>query len=295
MNKLLLILHLTVLGGLTACGQVKSKIIVVDEENNPIDKAEVKFTYVNYKSDKVIKVITNKRGVVENAGTAELRVNLVVSKTGYYTTGYRNSDGKFLSKSKNHDLKVTLKKIENPIPLYARSLKIIAPVLDQRIGFDLEVGDWVRPHGKGAKIDIYFYINYQEKSPKNYDYSLVASFPNDLDGLQEFSSERVSDLWSIHKAPEGGYNTKKWEQSVIRRPETGRKGNRDQLRNYWLRIRSKVDSEGNLESANYVKIYGDFPQIKYYFNPTTNDRNLEFATEKNLFSNLIHKEKVTQP
>ncbi len=35
-------------------------------------------------------------------------------------------------------------------------------------------------------------------------------------------------------------------------------------------------------SANYAKIYGDFPKFVYFYNPTPNDRNLEFDPDKNL-------------
>ena len=75
---------------------------------------------------------------------------------------------------------------------------------------------------------------------------------------------------------------------------------------YFLRVRSKTDEKNKLISANYVKIHNDFrydalpshPKsvyIKYYFNPTPNDRNLEFDMTKNLFQNLKDDEKPLAP
>lgn len=58
----------------------------------------------------------------------------------------------------------------------------------------------------------------------------------------------------------------------------------------YLRTRVKLDDKGNVVSANSAKIMGDFRimatgllSFTYYFNPTPNDRNLEFAPKKNLF------------
>jgi hypothetical protein len=67
-----------------------------------------------------------------------------------------------------------------------------------------------------------------------------------------------------------------------------------------FKSRLRRDEEGNVISANYGKIYGEFEflgseQVKkasvtflYYFNPTSNDRNIEFGQGKNLFSPKEH-------
>jgi hypothetical protein len=57
---------------------------------------------------------------------------------------------------------------------------------------------------------------------------------------------------------------------------------------------------------NYVKIHNDFRygidgkiikflMMDYYYNPTPNDRNLEFDMTKNLFQNLKDDEKPLAP
>ncbi|MEZ5415708.1 MAG: hypothetical protein R3F03_15480, partial [Opitutaceae bacterium] len=51
-----------------------------------------------------------------------------------------------------------------------------------------------------------------------------------------------------------------------------------------------LDDDGSVVSANYSKVMGDIYvshtgvlRFTYYFNPTPNDRNLEFDPKRNLF------------
>ena len=77
-------------------------------------------------------------------------------------------------------------------------------------------------------------------------------------------------------------------------------------RNYFLRVRSVLDSQGKVVSALYGKIDGDirFSPIRsktcslmftYYLNPTANERNLEFDVQRNLLINLKDGEQVNAP
>jgi hypothetical protein len=60
---------------------------------------------------------------------------------------------------------------------------------------------------------------------------------------------------------------------------------------FFLRTRVKRDQKGQIISANYSKFIGrmnvmantGWIEFFYYFNPTPNDRNLEFDPDKNLF------------
>ncbi len=76
----------------------------------------------------------------------------------------------------------------------------------------------------------------------------------------------------------------------------------------FLRLRTKLDENGEVVRANYAKLYGD-PTFSWnirtgegaihfryvYFNPEVNDRNLEFDTDKNLLNGLNTKHRVTLP
>ena len=78
---------------------------------------------------------------------------------------------------------------------------------------------------------------------------------------------------------------------------------------YLVRSRVVEDDGGEVISCHYSKLrnsikvsrgaglQASLPVIEftYYFNPTPNDRNLEFDPEKNLFKNLPRNEQVREP
>lgn len=282
-------LLLTFLMTLVIHGQISVNVKVVDDSEKPINSAKVEVIYVNPIESVVDNLKTGPDGLVKSSGKPKLRVRVDVDKEGYYS--YRS---KKLSKLENHDLKVILAKIVHPIPLYAKKTKVYSQHAKTPIGYDFEVGDWVKPYGKGKIVDVLFKILYDKRSSTDFDYSFEVSFPNALDGLQEFKGSDTSALRSAHHAPQQGY-LPTWKQTKQRSPNTGITGNQNNSRNYWLRVRSKTDGEGNLISAHYMKVYGDFPRIQYYFNPTVNDRNLEFDVKQNLFKNLDVQNQVRLP
>jgi hypothetical protein len=181
--------------------------------------------------------------------------------------------------------------------MYAKSLNTHVPDLDKPIGFDLMVGDWVGPYGKGINADIFFTGHFDKHDNSESDFALTVSFPNPADGLQEFTvpdAEKGSGLHSSHEAPADGYQSQ-WVQFDNRKSKTPIKTNRDPHRNYYFRVRTKVDDRGNIVSTHYGKIYGDFMQFSYYLNPTPNDRNVEFDPSKNLIKDLKPLEAVKEP
>jgi hypothetical protein len=76
---------------------------------------------------------------------------------------------------------------------------------------------------------------------------------------------------------------------------------------YFFRVRTVLDSNGNVQSALYGKIQGDVkfyvgtkaPRagigFQYYLNPTPNSRNVEFDPKQNLLGGLKSFERVTAP
>ncbi len=181
--------------------------------------------------------------------------------------------------------------------MYAKSVRTYVPDVDKPIGYDLMVGDWVGPFGKGINADIRYTGHFDKYTNGESDFTLTVTFPNSGDGIQEFTvpePEKGSGLRSAHEAPENGYQSK-WMQTDNRAPGKPIETNRDANRNYYFRVRTKVDDRGNIVSAHYGKIYGDFMTFTYYFNPTINDRNVEFDPKQNLFTNLKPGEGVNEP
>ena len=169
--------------------------------------------------------------------------------------------------------------------MYVRSVDLAVPEVGTEIGFDFTAGDWVAPLGKGKYTDILFRSELEQKTRDDFHMRLFVSFPNKQDGLQSFdapSGRRGSSLKSSYEAPADGYLSE-WTQFRLKKPNSPEESNIDLNRNYYFRVRTVLDEQGRIKSANYGKIYGDFMQFRYYFNPEPNSRNVEFDPAKNLF------------
>ena len=57
--------------------------------------------------------------------------------------------------------KIIVRKIINPIALYAKQNDIPIPQNDKWIGFDFEIADWVKPFGNGIETDVEFWLSNQ--------------------------------------------------------------------------------------------------------------------------------------
>ena len=108
------------------------------------------------------------------------------------------------------------------------------------------------------------------------------------------AKEGVSDLRSSQEAPADGYQSK-WIQTDNRKQGQPTETNRDLHHNYFLRVRTVLDHQGNVVNALYGKIYGDFMQFRYYLNPTPNSRNIEFDPKQNLLHGVKSFEQVNAP
>lgn len=207
---------------------------------------------------------------------------------------------------------VTLREIRKPIPLYAQKLRIDFPARDVWLGYDLASGDWIAPYGKGKSGDIMFRSAPKaeiagmalEETP---GIAILEVAFGEGGGLVRINDENgfliVSRMTMPHEAPIAGYEeipTLKIEQQGYEYQEPTR------TRAYFFRTRVVREGE-RIIRANFGKIpmnikyhpvqkpeawFGDKKanrpsfggvEFTYYFNPTPNDRNLEFDPKKNLF------------
>jgi hypothetical protein len=173
--------------------------------------------------------------------------------------------------------------------MYAKRVNLGMPALDTPVGFDLMVGDWVKPYGGGLNADLFFtgHIGGQESGGG----SIVVTFPHPGDGIQRFTIpalQQGSALRSPHQAPTDGYEPKFTVNEDQQR-------NHDDSHGYLFRVRTISDERGNVKSALYGKIYGEFMQFTYYLNPVPNSLNLEFDAEQNLVTHLKSFEQVSAP
>jgi hypothetical protein len=270
--------------------QWKAAFTVVDDSGSPLRGANVSVFYdvaprdTPTDSGKIIGV-TDAGGEFAASHTDKtFRLRFLVQKAGYYSTDIKDDfHGLFTPEHLNRDLTIVLKKIANPIPMYAKWIDTSPLKGDGNAGLDLTSGHWIASYGGG---DIFFTSKSDRRSPSDFDYILTISFPNPGDGIQEYipsESEKGSQLRSPHEAPADGYQSQLTRTNSARPTGSGN-ADYDENRVYFFRVHTVLDQAGNVKSALYGKIYGDpiFLNFYYYLNPTPNDRNIEFDTKQNL-------------
>jgi hypothetical protein len=300
--------------------EAKVTLRVLSEEGTPIANADAAITFDQPQhkrgawgsSDVVTRSgKTDGEGLFSSTAASGNYVSYGAKAAGYY-----DAHGKPVEFSKsergkwqpwNPTVETVLKKIANPIPMYARRVETQIPALDAPIGFDLIESDWVAPNGHGKVSDLVFKVTKRVISFHDFGAELLLTFFNKGDGIKTMLPDKigVSQLRSPHIGPEVGYapSLSLLQGNFKERGEYGTKGNRE---DYFIRVRTVMDSRGEVTSALYGKIYGRteyFPvsyktaklRFTYYLNPTPNDRNVEFDPKRNLFTNLKPDEQVREP
>lgn len=269
--------------------------------------------------------LTDEDGLFSASGSTQFEVTASISKEGYYNSGNTFGGNKFTGISGimgfrrwepwNPTITVVLKKIKNPIALYMRDLGSVNAYsgvkddpssfiteVDRFIGFDLKESDWVIPNGSGTTTDVEFKLEKDIRSIVDFDYKLTMRFPNVGDGIQSYlvPKDNASTFKMPYHAPLENYHNE-LIRNISSRYKITDKDRPDQ--NYFFRVRTEKDEEGNIVSALYGKIEGNIViqaaskdnlgriKFKYYLNPTPNDTNLEYDSEKNLFGERFSKKK----
>jgi hypothetical protein len=197
----------------------------------------------------------------------------------------------------NPTVKLVLRKIEKPVPMYARNTqmsRLEIPVVDKEVGFDLIKYDWMPPYGEGKYADFVFKLERKYKNDWEFESTLTITFSNKRDGIQLVKQNRK--YGSAFKLPrfasKTGYKSK-LIRFIKRTPGKSLESDIQEDNNYSFRVRSE-EKDGKLWRAMYGKIQGDIevePRgrrtatvlFTYYLNPN-HTRNLEYGS--NLFRNL---------
>jgi len=320
LNKLRTVLLIALVGAQVCCAQQKTEttVKVVDESGTPLSDVNVKVSYPLMRTGdySIGTGVTDDEGRYAYSGESLAKFFVTANKDGYYESRYQGmvyrveDSQRILS---NPKVVLALKEIKEPIPMYARArLEFVIPEPNKEFGYDLEVADWVAPDGKGKNTDVIFSVNGYYNSRNDNESRLVVSFPNEGDGLIKIGGNyrKGSKLMSPHVAPEEGYVPRKeLTKSRKENPDATAEAHTKYLItedyeqdgvNYLFRVRTILDPKGNVISAHYGKIYGDFKFFgahedgsfisvsALYFNPTTNDRNLEYKVGENLNTGLRH-------
>jgi len=337
-KKLTIMLVLVVLyNSAYALPTAKLTIRATDNNNELLDNADVSViferakksgegwgTNTYYKAGK-----TGSDGVFIVEGDTGPYVTIVVAKEGYYSASYNYKEFTGISglvgfrkyEPWNPTVDIVLKKINNPIPMYAMKrmnlnpeFRLTVPALGEFVGFDLFENDWVVPYGQGTHNDFLIKVEARRANDfKDYDVSMTVSFSNDGDGVLKYIKEQtkgVSQLRMPYQAPVHGYtdvliyNHKRKDDTLYYNPPKSKSDI-----NYFFRVRTQKEKNGNVIGGYYGKIHGEItldnymwlheqdPLISftYYLNPASNDTNIEFDTTKNLFDTIPDRYQVSEP
>lgn len=305
--KYILLLFVLIIEVKYSFGSGVDKNVTVDvfvfDDGQPLEEASVRGGFEQqFDWDRGVSMfaITDTNGYAQVSEKCSNGFCLRINKDSYYQ---HIEDWKLysliLEGSVLTNCTVELKKIKNPVPMYVKQENREIPNTEDFFGYDFEVGDWVAPHGEGKVSDILFKPKFTSSDRYNYSVELEVKFPGEYNGIQpmprKYQERQGSQLRSSHQAPEAGYvdylNMSRFRKDEI--VDDGDFSEKDR-EGYYYRIRSEVDMQGNLISAQYGKIYGSFDlyggilgkelglAFFYYFNPDKT-RNVEFDPKRNLF------------
>lgn len=293
---------------------------VIDDEGNPVDGALARIAAggrpnADRPSPTVfVEGMTNEFGIFSgeirawDASDAGYRVE----KDGHYLVWlpFRAHRRTFATRWDpwNPTIPVILKRIKNPIPMYAKRFVAELPVENENVGYDLVVGDWVEPFGSGRTADILFrgWAEWQDR--RNCSADLTATFPGEGNGLIPHIVERPQDtvLRMPYEAPEEGYLAQR-EWRIRRRYDEKAKepieyvGKADSTENFFIRVRAEVNERDEVVRAMYGKIHAPFDfgpsknglpifSMTYFLNPD-GTRNVEFDPKQNLLKSKRRRDR----
>ncbi len=306
---------------IAGCASERLQVTVTDSDGNPISNAVV---HVGFSTSHVIfgggHTSSKKGGHAEaktdTNGIAVVWFNCTSSVFGWHV----EADGYYRSESyrghfKGEDViippafgyvilhehekegKTTIWRKINPQPMYSYCLSEAwgnavnkVPVKNGRYGFDLRLGSWLPPLGKGEVADFYYVRNIGEEPLEDgsvawleFDSGCGAYFGKQT-GSKVFPSSYGANTNAVFRNRLPFMFVKK--DSTDKRIDWRDIATGDEY--MVLRTRVKLDPDGKVIEANYSKILGPF-RFGYavespcvVFNHRVNDPNLESDCRRNM-------------
>lgn len=295
---------------------------VLDEQGHPLSGVTVSLEFSEPRSGSSPvhkRGLTDTTGLFSGEGNTDGAMGTKCTKDGYYLGWFSIPAFTNVVKGRWQPWDATyasiIRKIEDPIPMYARTAVVNVPVHGKPCGYDLKEGDWVAPWGKGLVADLVFTAESHYTNYNHFDASMKLAFSNPLDGIQPanlLAEYAYSEFIWHRQAPETGY-LPSYEQEkgmptehyqIPSAPDIRRLEDVEKQKLYF-RVRT-VEKDGEIVSALYGKLAAGFEMripnqqevkivLNYCLNPTSLDRNMEFDLKQNLFKNLPPLERPRKP
>ena len=278
-------------------GEATVTVRVVDDLGEPINEVRSRLLSLSWYNAPWGRTDTNGIFII-HLKDIYAEIGGYFEKQGYYGSKgkiweWNDVDGRVPPVKTNFT--VVLKRMIEAVPMKKREIIVYSPRLNEPIGFDLEIGDWVFPDGKGIIKDILFTMNTNYVLEHHeFLYHLSAEFPGEHNGIQSFLFPvygnvsghcMQSDLPPPPIAPETGYD--KMYEFFIQQPSSTKRISSFVERRKWIfRTRTEVDDDGKIIAANYGWAVKDITisgkpdgsigfWIIYYYNPDPHSRSLE--------------------
>ena len=277
----------------------KIELRVVDDSDAPVPNANVKALLgMNFREKGTwMEGRTDTNGVYVVSGkTCGDEIAILLNKNGYYDTNvtycyvemgaeHEVKDGKW--QPYGAEKKIVLRKIINPMSGSIKGRFVHTKSLNEWIGYDMEIQDFVAPFGSGKDADFEVSIDWNGVWYPGYKgMGVRLRFTEPYAGYYSCVVDEHSDFKGPYKAdPNKDYQKEAsfYEEKTVDRQFVRQRF--DMSKCWVVRSRCKVDSEGRLIKANYSIVHrvgysgsadrtGGFRVIGA-FNPTPNDTNLE--------------------
>ncbi len=275
---------------------IKCVFRVVDDNGNPVSNAYVGVSFYMHKrwDNPSVKGFTDSNGYFTAMGKGVGEVTYTIRKEGFYETRSRIllygsrfnrgevKDGKWQPYGKVYE--VILKPYKHPGEMKKYSFGGYAPPLNKPHGFDLQIGDWVEPNGKGKVSDFTVTLTGKVVSMWHYHIIMTVSFTNALDGAYLKKKDIVSEFKSEYRANTNAVFQKEFVfevNALAKRAYDHTKTILQESEYLVLRTRTKLDEKGNLIEAYYSKIYGPWRFVS---------KNMPLSITANIRPNEINLE-----
>ena len=227
---------------------MKLDVVVRDEQGTPIKGVEVGGYFSGPFASAPDKAKTDVDGRVVLRGKATLQVSVASGGDGtpWYLSGLDIIPGGIDADKQGWNIKregtLILRKKRNPTPLAVRRIELVPPSFEKPYAYDLEIGDYVQPYGKGKTPDLVFRsVLLRNDGPMDLDYRLDVSFSNLGDGIISTEQNLWCTLRSPHYlAPNAQYQNK-WIYTRTVKPGGGGETSANPNRCFYLRVRTKLD------------------------------------------------------
>ena len=273
---------------------------VLDESNEPVRDAQIKIatvrdainiSWLGAIKHRRYEVLTDRNGRAKKTilcHDGDYTVD-VIAEGCYPYRMFREScyreivdakTGKHDFEMQDQSYRVTLRRIINPIDITVkpRSTWYRYPRSECQVKFDLEVGDWVAPYGKGKVADLMiehsqYMTNGVDQCSGKIIFLRGGAYRRKKINTSSYVSEYQADTNAVYVSEYPFQNSMRGSRQMI-----GIAADDEYL---VFRTRVVRNAKGEIVSQNYGKIYGlvrglgEFSFKGLFFNPTPNDPNIE--------------------